>query len=207
MAVEVGCSNFGPYHYGDVVQLTATPVTGWSFADWTGDLIGNANPVSITIDGNKNVTARFTQNEYTLTISTVGNGSVSRNNSGPYHYGDVVQLTAVPDTGWIFDSWTNDLTGSTNPASITINGNKTVTALFTVYRLTITTVGSGSVSRDKPLPYQYGDVVGLTAVPTVGWSFDRWTGDITGSTNPAPITMDDGDKVCDRALYARTSTH
>ncbi len=187
---SVSRSNFGPYHYGDVVQLTATPVTGWSFADWTGDLTGNTNPASITIDGNKNVTARFTQNEYTLTITTVGNGSVSRNNSGPYHYGDVIQLTAVPDTGWIFDSWTNDLTGSTNPASITISGNKTITALFTVYRLTITTVGSGSVSRDKPLPYQYGDVVELTAIPTVGWSFDRWTGDLTSSTNPASITMD-----------------
>ena len=118
------------------------------------------------------MTALFTQNEYMLTITTVGNGSVSRNNPGPYHYGDVVQLTAVPDTGWNFDSWAGDLTGSANPVSITIDGNKTVTALFTEYRLAITTVGNGSVSRDKPLPYQYGDVVELTAIPT-------WAGVLT----------------------------
>jgi hypothetical protein len=45
-----------------VVQLTATPGTGWSFANWTGGLIGSANPGSITIHGNTSVTANYTLN-------------------------------------------------------------------------------------------------------------------------------------------------
>ena len=43
----------GSYHYGDVVQLTATPVAGWSFSVWSGDSSGSVNPVSVTINGTR----------------------------------------------------------------------------------------------------------------------------------------------------------
>jgi hypothetical protein len=48
------------YHYGDMVELTAAPGTGWSFANWTGDLIGSDNPDSVSILGNTSVTANYT---------------------------------------------------------------------------------------------------------------------------------------------------
>ena len=57
------------YHYGDVVELTANPNTGWQFAGWSGALSGSENPKTITIDGNKTVTASFTQ---ITTASTIG---------------------------------------------------------------------------------------------------------------------------------------
>ena len=60
--------NQATYHYGDVVQLTANPALGWSFSAWSGDLTGTENPKNITIDGNKAVTATFTQIEYTLIL-------------------------------------------------------------------------------------------------------------------------------------------
>jgi uncharacterized repeat protein (TIGR02543 family) len=66
-----------------------------------------------------------------LTVNIVGNGSVDIDITGPYHYGDIVELTAVPDTGWTFSAWSSDLTGSTNPANITIDGDMSVTATFT----------------------------------------------------------------------------
>jgi len=121
----------GPYNYSDVVSLTATADLGWTFSGWSGDLSGTGNPASITMNGSKSVTATFTQDEYTLTVTIVGNGVVNRDNSGPYHYGDVVQLTAVPDAGWSFSAWSGNLTGTDNPKSITIDGNKAVTATFT----------------------------------------------------------------------------
>jgi hypothetical protein len=39
-------------------------------------------------------------------------------------------LTAVPASGWVFNYWSEDLSGSTNPTTITIDGNKAVTAMF-----------------------------------------------------------------------------
>jgi hypothetical protein len=126
----VNLNNTGPYHYGDVVRLTAVPSIGWSFDHWSGDLGGSTNPTTILINGNKAVTATFTQNTYTLTVSVVGSGVVNLNNTGPYHYGDVVRLTAVPSIGWSFSVWSGNLTGSTNPTTITMTSDKTVTATF-----------------------------------------------------------------------------
>jgi uncharacterized repeat protein (TIGR02543 family) len=40
----------------------AVPAAGWQFAGWSGDLTGSDNPAVLVIDGNKAVTATFTQN-------------------------------------------------------------------------------------------------------------------------------------------------
>ncbi len=123
--------NQANYPTGTTVQLVATPAPGWLFSGWSGDLGGSANPATILMNGNKVVTATFTQIQYTLTINTAGSGTVSRNpNQATYHYGDVVQLTATPGTGWLFTGWSGNLGGSANPTTILINGNKNVTATF-----------------------------------------------------------------------------
>jgi hypothetical protein len=71
--------------------------------------------------------------DVTLTINTVGNGSVTKNpDQATYSDGDMVELTAAPDVGWSFDSWSGDMSGSANPETITLDGNKTVTATFTM---------------------------------------------------------------------------
>jgi len=185
------------YTYGQAVSLTASASQGWTFSYWSGDATGSANPVQVTITGNTAVTAHFTQNQYTLTTSTDGSGSVTRDpDQNTYTYGQTVTLTAVPEVGWSFDHWSGDATGTANPVSITIVGNTAVTAHFTQnqYILTISTDGSGSVAKDPDQnTYTYGQVVGLTAVPGQGWSFEHWSGDATGSDNPIEITMD-GDK-------------
>ncbi len=182
------------YDYGTVVTLTPQPAVGWSFSGWSGDLSGSANPAAITMDGNKTVTATFTQNQYTLTLNIVGNGSVTKvPNQSTYTYGTVVTLTPVPATGWIFSSWSGDLSGSGVPGSVTINGHKVVTATFIQieYSLTVTISppAGGSVSSNKSAPYHYGDIVALTANPTLGYSFTGWSGDGVGSNTTRIVTV------------------
>ena len=121
----------GSYLSGTVVTLTADADPGWTFSGWSGDLSGSINPETITKDSNKNVTATFTQDIYTLTVNTEGNGSVELSPvGGSYPSGTVVTLTANADSGWTFDGWSGDLSGSTNPETITMDDNKTVTATF-----------------------------------------------------------------------------
>jgi len=191
------------YANGTVVTLTATPDPGWSFSNWSVDLTGSNNPETITMDSNKTVTATFTALQYTLTVNIVGGGSVNLNVTGPYGYGDVVELTAVPDAGWSFSGWSVDLTGSNNPETITMDSNKTVTATFTqevTYTLTITTTTGGTTS---PSPgahvYSSGANVPVTAIPQGGYQFDYWELDSVdvGSANPYTVTMDD-----DHTLHA-----
>jgi hypothetical protein len=48
------------YNHGTTVQLTATPVSGSIFSGWSGaDASGSTNPLTITMNSNKNVTATF----------------------------------------------------------------------------------------------------------------------------------------------------
>jgi uncharacterized repeat protein (TIGR02543 family) len=148
---------------------------------------------TVTIDGNKAVTATFTQDQYTLTVNVDGSGSVSKNpDQATYTYGTIVTLTASADPGWSFDGWTGDASGSGLTTIVTMTGGKTVTATFTQdqYTLTIYIVGSGSVNTNPNQPtYTYGTAVTLTATPDSDWSFSIWSGDISGSTNPITITM------------------
>ena len=55
---------------GTVVTLSATPSVGYSFASWTGDVTGGTtrtNPLSVTMNGDKAITANFFQNLATPT--------------------------------------------------------------------------------------------------------------------------------------------
>jgi uncharacterized repeat protein (TIGR02543 family) len=86
--------------------------------------------------------------KFTLTTNAT-NGSITKNPSTTsYDSSTVVQVTAVPDAGYSFTGWTDDLTGSTNPSPITMDANKTVTANFAIntYNLTLTAGTGGSIT-------------------------------------------------------------
>ncbi len=184
------------YLYGDVVTLTATAGFGWTFAGWSGGL-GTVSPVQVTIMSNMIVTATFTQDEYTLDVNTVGNGSVDVDpDQAAYLYGEVVTLTATADAGWHFAGWSGDVVDTANVVTLTMDGDKVVTATFTQdeFTLDVNTVGNGSVDVDpEQTSYVYGDVVTLTATPGSGWYFAGWSGDLGGLVNPQLLTID-GDK-------------
>ncbi len=70
------------------------------------------------------------------------------------------------------------------------------------YTLALHTVGSGTITVSDgqstftfigpaPLSYISGTVINLTAYPATGWSFDAWSGDMTGGQNPVQVTMDE----------------
>ena len=138
--------------------VTAVPNTGYHFVKWSDESTDNPR-TDLNVTANIAVTASFAQNVYTLTINKVGNGTVTANKEAPYHYGDVVQLTANPDTGWVFTSWSGDLSGSENPKNITIDGNKTVTANFAA---AIKSNGTGGGNWNTGTTWIGGVVPGVT---------------------------------------------
>jgi len=120
----------GSYLAGTQVTLTAKSNAGFVFSEWSGDLTGTENPVKITMDTNKNVTANFKRITYTLTVNAVNGKVLMEPEGGTFNSGAFVTLNAVPDSGYVFDGWSGSLTGEQNPALITMNQNKTITALF-----------------------------------------------------------------------------
>ncbi|MFZ1988412.1 MAG: hypothetical protein WAW96_01445, partial [Alphaproteobacteria bacterium] len=268
----VSLNNTGPYHYGDVVQLTAVPVnSSWSFSGWSGDLGGSSNPENILIDGNKNVNAAFSQLTYLIHASAGPGGSILPSGDVTVTYGGDQDFTFTPEAGyniedvmvdsvsqgplnyynftnvvaehWISVSFVPNaytITASSGPGGTidpsglvavgygndqafvitpyvgfhigdvlvdggsigvpstytfySVTADHTITVLFSldVYTLTVNVnpLGAGIVSRNYTGPYHYGDVVQLTATPYTGYTFTDWSGDLTGTTNPASIIMD-----------------
>lgn len=63
--------NQAQYAEGTQVELTATPNDSWVFAGWSGDVPAgqeSQNPLTITMDANKSITATFTTNPVYLPI-------------------------------------------------------------------------------------------------------------------------------------------
>ena len=182
------------------IQLTAEAADGWYFDRWEGDLSGSDNPKIITVDKEKSITAIFVQNtvdQYSLSIKTKGKGAVSIEPEKPvYDEADQVTLTATPASGWSFRQWQGDLSGTTSPATLTIDKNKSVTAIFEEvpaeqFTLSVQSTGQGSVSKNPDQDtYTDGTQVTLTATPASGWSFRQWQGDLSGTTSPATLTID-----------------
>lgn len=72
-----------------------------------------------------------TDDGYILNISVDGSGQVTKiPDQATYNPGDTVTLEALPDLGYVFASWSGDLTGNTNPIDIIMDSNKFVTANF-----------------------------------------------------------------------------
>ena len=145
---------------------------------------------------NKNVEAVFEKKSYALTVNTDGEGSVSKRviqqKSKDYKYGTVVELTANPDQGWKFVEWQGDLTGTDNPAQITVDNPKEVTAVFERKEFNVSTSveGSGSISLSPDQQsYEYNSTVQLEAKPAEGYKFVEWKGDISATTNPYELTV------------------
>ena len=119
------------YSLGDSVTLTATPFTDSVFADWVGDLMLDGNPRTLTMDGDKVARARFAPTLRRLIAFSDAGGSVTVTPmKRDYNPGETVTLTAKPFAPSVFSGWTGDLSGSNNPTTLTMNGNKKVRARF-----------------------------------------------------------------------------
>ncbi len=111
------------------VTFTATPAEGWVFVCWLGDAEGNTNPLQLTMDSDKMVTALFERKTYHLAVNVLGQGNVSPA-AGTYTEGETVLLVASPAEGWVFEGWSGDATGAASLHAITMDSHKALTAVF-----------------------------------------------------------------------------
>jgi len=118
---------------------------------------------------------------------------------GAHSYAEnaIVNVSAAPATGYTFDHWSGDLSGSSNPTTITMNGAKSVTAHFVTaptFNLTMAVSPSGSGSTTPAVgvhSYNQNTVVTITAIPAAGYKFDHWSGDVADVNSiSTTVTMD-----------------
>jgi uncharacterized repeat protein (TIGR02543 family) len=200
------------YDAGMPVQLTASAATGFAFSGWSGDATGTQNPLSVTMDSTKSITANFspvTVPTHTLTLvtnppnaGTVLSSPAPNGPNGTYLEGTVVMLTATPALNYAFTNWTGDVSSTSNSITLAIDADKSVTANFfesitPTFMLTVLTnpPGAGSIQISPPPngtngTYIQGTVVTLTATAIGTNAFSNWSGAISSISNRITVVTD-----------------
>lgn len=152
----------GVYATGTVVTVTANPNYGYALSNWSGAFSGSVNPTNLTMNANQSVTANFGLIPFYTVTTSATNGAISLNPpGGVYTNGTVVTVTAIPNSGYGFGNWSGDLSGSVNPTTIAMNGNKSLTANF-------------GVAFGEPLPWLVNFNGLATGTTNQGWPAS-WT--------------------------------
>src|SRR5439155_3079125 len=84
------------YAQGSVATLTATPAVGWRLSAWSGDATGTANPLSVTLDANKAITATFVIQTFPITATAGPGGSIAPSGTTVVNYGSGQSYTITP---------------------------------------------------------------------------------------------------------------
>ena len=156
-------------HGASGTTVTAVPNTGYHFSSWSDGILTAAR-TDAAVSGAITVTANFTINSYTLSYAAGTNGTLTGTATQTVNHGaSGTTVTAVPNTGYHFSSWSDGvLTATRTDASV--SGAITVTANFTINRYTIlsTLSGSGRVSPAGTQTYTDGQSAAYSFIPDPG---------------------------------------
>ncbi|MBI4331755.1 MAG: hypothetical protein HY673_10790 [Chloroflexi bacterium] len=183
----------------------AIPADSYRFKGWGGDVSGSSDRTTVTMNSNKTLVVSFVKVHDLQTRANPSEGGRVEPAGGTLDAGTEVKLTAVANPGWRFNRWEGSVSGSVNPASVRMDGNKNVTATFTkVYSLDAAAnpAEGGSVSEVKdgkltPLAKVYDKDTRLTvvAIPAFPWALSRWSGTDNDLVKPTTVTMNSDRKI------------
>ena len=155
-----------------------TSGTRYAFSSWS-DGVNQSHTVTAP-SSSTTYTANFTT-QYSLTTgaSPSGGGAVSPSGTNWYNSGKSVSISATATPGYSFMGWSGNLSGSTNPTDLILNGVKSVTAQFTAIPETISphSPPSGTSSGNAGTAYSY---LASGASSSLGHSLEYqfdWKGD------------------------------
>jgi len=126
-------------------------------------------------------------NSNSLTVNIIGCGSVSKDPDKAEYGCEEVQLIATGDPDWVFDSWSGDLTGDSNPAMIFVDGDKEVNVTFLEGNDTTHPVANYTYSPLNPTDLdtiQFTDLSNDPDGTIVNWTWNFNDGNISYIQNP-----------------------
>lgn len=145
--VDCGATCSAQFPSGTTVVLKPVAAAGWEFGGWSGGTPDGGLPTcsgvgacAITLDAGTTITATFFQPKSDLTVTKVGQGTVTSAPAGincgstcvaPFDTGSNVTLTAVAASGYSFTGWSGACGGG-GQCVVAMNGPKTATANFNI---------------------------------------------------------------------------
>ncbi|MGD8192156.1 beta strand repeat-containing protein [Brevibacillus ginsengisoli] len=178
---------------GNATTVTAVPDTGYHFVSWS-DGVTTASRTDKNVTADLNVTANFAINTYTLDYVAGANGTISGTASQTVNSGgNGTTVTAVPDAGYHFVSWSDGVTtASRTDKNVTENLNVTANFAINTYTLNYAADANGTISGTTSQTVNSGQSgTTVTAVPNTGYYFVSWSdGVTTASRTDKNVTAD-----------------
>jgi hypothetical protein len=188
------------------VQITANPATGYTFAGFSGDLGGTANPQNLLMSSARNLSASFVQGPVSVTItSNVTPLAVTVDgNLNPNPYSTPVTFTwqqgsdhtvsfagtiaGAAGVQYVFQAWADG--GAISRTIHVGSASATYTANFkTQYYLNASPSPALGGSVTGSGWYDAGSSAQLQATAAAGFQFSSFSSDFSSAQNPASVTM------------------
>ena len=167
------------FDHAEEVEILAVPFRGYEFVRWSDGRTDNprtivaVKPIELTAIFHSVETEEFWMEERRCSIQ--GNGTV-------LHYGDEIQVTVIPDNGFHFVGWSDDMS-NTNPVRRFLFTEDFDWDIYPVcesdqtYTLDVyADPEEGGTVTVSPLKEEYhmDERVDLVATPNEGWRFAGW---------------------------------
>jgi hypothetical protein len=198
-------STDGYYDADTPITATATPNTGFVFTGFTGDLSSHNNPANFIASSPKSITATFDVNtaHFTTLIDTVPTGlsvvvdgtsytapvNVSWQAGTPHTIGIATSPFVQGGVQYTFTGWSDGGLLSHSVTAPSQNGTSLVASFSLAYQLTVAANPASGGSVTGAAFWPAGSNVQVQATPALNFSFTEFSGDLSGTSNPAIIAM------------------
>lgn len=172
-------TNQNPLH----TYTNAGSFTAWVTASYGGSSATASVPVSVA----------SSTRTLTVGVSGTGTGTVTLDPpGGTYLTNAVVTVTAVPGSNSLFSGWSGALTGTTNPATITMDTDHSVTATFTFdgFVINASAGANGSISPSGTVGVVHGASQVFAITPAAWYAISNVTVDGVSSGAVSSIRFD-----------------
>lgn len=174
-------SGDGTFPIGDSVTVSAISNPDWVFDNWTdNDTLASTDSVyKFELTGDRTLEANFHPMYCEITTSSLPVLGGTTLGDSTYAYGDNVSVTAIPNPGWGFESWTEDGVVVSNDSlyNFAVYNDRELVANFFAYTYEVITSAyppDGGITTGDGT-YVYGEEVTVTATTNASWSFSNWT--------------------------------
>jgi len=177
----------------DAKVYTFTPDVALSpFTTYTGRITTGVKDTLRTSMADDYVWTFTTLPEVTLSSDPVAGGTTS--GEGTFNQNSSVTVTALANAGYVFVNWTKngDIVSSDASYQFSMAGNTALVANFSqviTFTVLLTAIPAEGGSTTGTGTYAAGASTTIRAIPNSGYSFVGWTGGVTSTTNPLPITV------------------
>ena len=173
----------GSYQQGQSCTVTATANPGYTFLRWTenGSQVNTNASYTFTVNSNRTLVAQFSQQDYTISVSANPNNGGSVTGGGAFHYGEICTVTAIANDGYSFTNWTENGVAVAIQADyqFIVTGSRTLVANFQAeannYTIGVSANPSDGGTVTGGGTYTEGSTCILTASPSSGYIFEKWT--------------------------------